>query len=415
MKKRITAPAIKALKPRGKPYEVVDSELKGFLARVQPSGYIAYYYSYRTADGGRKRTRIGSHPTITAIIARKAAGQLAAQVTQNKDPQLEKRKARTARERSKHETLGGFIENKYADWAVTHQRRGSETIRLLKNNFDYLYSKKLVDITAWDIQKWRTEKGKVGLAASTVNRRVATLKAVMNKAVEWDVIPANPLSKIKPMKIDKKSRVRYLSKKEEASLRDSLEKRESDIRAGRQAGNAWREVRRYKTLPRLDAAFADYLKPMVLLVLNTGLRRGEVFNLRWEDVDLKKKQIVVEGVTAKSGQSRFIALNSEAWALLKDWKEQAQGDWVFTSPVTDKRFDNIKRSWESLRERAGLSDFWFHDLRHTFASKLVMAGEDLYTVKELMGHSTILMTERYAHLSPEHKVSAVERLVVFSN
>ncbi len=78
---------------------------------------------------------------------------------------------------------------------------------------------------------------------------------------------------------------------------------------------------------------------------------------------------------------------------------------------TGARFDNIKRSWGQLRDRAGISDFRFHDLRHTFASKLVMAGVDLYVIKELMGHSTIQMTERYAHLAPQYKANAVEKLV----
>jgi len=150
---------------------------------------------------------------------------------------------------------------------------------------------------------------------------------------------------------------------------------------------------------------------MVLLSLNTGMRRGEVFYLKWQDVDLMKRQLTVEGTTSKSGQTRHIRLNSEVWQVLKAWNEQNDGEFVFVSPVTGKSFDNIKRSWSLLRNRAGLSDFRFRDLRYTFASKLVMAGVDLYTVKELMGHSTIQMTERYAHLAPEHKASAVETLV----
>jgi len=411
MKAHITAPQIKALKPSEKPYELVDDDLKGFLARVQPSGTVTYYYSYRSMDGTRKRARIGTHPGLTAPAARKAAEKLAAQVGLGGDPHLERKQARVRKQKAKHETLGGFIELKYKEWALSHQSRGDETLILLKGNFEHLFHKKLADISAWDIQKWRTEKDKQGLASSTVNRRVTTLKAVLNKAVEWDVIPANPLNKIKPLKIDKKSRVRFLSKEEEGALRQALDDRESDIRRGRMSGNAWREVRGYKTLPSIDARFADYLKPMVLLTLNTGLRRGEAFNLQWSDIDFQHNQLAVEGTTAKSGQTRHIPLNSEAQAILKDWKEQTDTKYVFASPVTRKRFDNIKRSWGALRERAGLPDFWFHDLRHTFASKLVMAGQDLYVIKELLGHSTIQMTERYAHLSPDHKVSAVEALV----
>ena len=150
---------------------------------------------------------------------------------------------------------------------------------------------------------------------------------------------------------------------------------------------------------------------MVLLSLNTGLRRGEIFSLRWQDVDFVKKSLIVEGETSKSGQSRHVSLNSEAVSILREWKNQCEGGIVFASPVTGLRFQHIKRSWSRLRDRGGITDFRFHDLRHTFASNLVMAGVDLYTVKELMGHSTIQMTERYAHLAPEHKASAVEKLI----
>ena len=411
MRLHITSPKIKGLTPAQKPYEVVDDAIKGFLARVQPSGSISYYFSYRTPDGTRKRTRIGGHPSITATTARKTAEQLAAKVTQGRDPQLEKQKARADKERSRYDTLGGFIETKYEDWANTQHRRGSETIRLLQKNFAHLYSRKLADINAWDIQKWRTEKMKAGLAASTINRRVTSLKSVLNRAVEWDVIDANPLITVSPLTVDQSARVRHLSPQEETALRIALDEREEDIRVGRNSGNAWREVRGYKILPPIAATYADYLKPMILLVLNTGMRRGEVFSLRWEDVDLSKRQIIVEGKTAKTGQTRHLPLNSEALETIQKWRLQAEGEYVFTSPVTGRRFDNIKRSWEALRTRAGLTDFRFHDLRHTFASKLVMAGENLYTVKELMGHSTVEMTEKYAHLAPELKVSAVEKLV----
>jgi integrase len=98
-----------------------------------------------------------------------------------------------------------------------------------------------------------------------------------------------------------------------------------------------------------------------------------------------------------------------------DWQKQSNGKLVFPSPVTNDRFNNINRSWRGLRDRAELKDFDLRDLRHTFASNLVMAKEDLYVVKELLGHSTIQMTEKYAHLAPEHKASAVEKLVAQSD
>ena len=158
-------------------------------------------------------------------------------------------------------------------------------------------------------------------------------------------------------------------------------------------------------------AFTDYLKPMVLLALNTGMRRGELFDLTINDVDLKQRHVVVRGSSAKSGKTRVIPLNKESNKILAVWiQESKPKDLVFPSPVSGKRFDNINKSWKRLLEEAQLSDFRFHDLRHTFASNLVMTGSDIYTVSELLGHSDVTVTKRYAHLAPEHKSKAVELL-----
>ena len=411
MKSKITVSLVKNLKPSDKPYEVADTALKGFLARVQPTGAVSYYFAYRVSDGTRKRYRIGSHPTITATIARDAAEEAAAKIVMGGDPHQAKKSARTKKKQSEYETLAGFIEHKFKDWALAHQKRGQETLTLLESSFKDLYAKKLIDITAWDIQKLRSKLTKSGLKPSTINRRITTLKAVLNRAVEWKVIATNPLQEIKPLKLDASSRFRYLSSDEEIRLREALDEREIELRRARKSGNEWREARDYRKLNSIDEVFADYLKPMVLLALNTGLRRGEVFNLLWTDVDFAKKELIVEGTTAKSGQTRHVHLNSQALDVLQDWSKQTSGEHVFASPISGGRFNNIKKSWEGLRSRAGLEDFRFHDLRHSFASKLVMAQVDLYTVKELMGHSTIQMTERYAHLAPEHKASAVEKIV----
>tara|TARA_R110002072_G_scaffold171703_7_gene325465 strand:+ start:175 stop:1413 length:1239 start_codon:yes stop_codon:yes gene_type:complete len=411
MKAKISVSLVKNLKPSDKPYEVADTALKGFLARVQPTGAVSYYFAYRVSDGTRKRYRIGSHPTITAIVARDAAEEAAAKIVMGGDPHQAKKSARTKKKQSEYETLTGFIDHKYKGWALAHQKRGQETLTLLESSFKDLFPKQLVEITAWDVQKLRSKLTKSGLKPSTINRRVTTLKAVLNKAVEWKVIQSNPLQEIKPIKLDSSSRIRYLSNEEERRLRAALDDREAKLRRARDSGNEWRETRDYKKMKSIDSVFADYLKPMVLLALNTGLRRGEVFNLLWTDVDFKKKELIVEGTTAKSGQTRHVQLNSQALQTLQDWNKQSNADYVFPSPRSGKRFNNIKKSWEGLRSHAGLEDFRFHDLRHSFASKLVMAKVDLYTVKELMGHSTIQMTEKYAHLAPEHKASAVEKIV----
>ncbi|MGC4012273.1 MAG: site-specific integrase [Pseudomonas sp.] len=115
---------------------------------------------------------------------------------------------------------------------------------------------------------------------------------------------------------------------------------------------------------------------------------------------------------AKSRKARHLPLNAEARDVLTRWKKRAAKDarLVFPSPKTGGRMDNINSSWEEVCSQAQLADFHFHDLRHTFASRLVMAGVDLNTVRELLGHSDIRMTLRYAHLAPDKLAEAVNRL-----
>ena len=150
---------------------------------------------------------------------------------------------------------------------------------------------------------------------------------------------------------------------------------------------------------------------MILLFLHTGLRRGEVFNLTWADVDLGRANLTVRGTGAKSQQTRHVPLNTEALAVLKGWRDQTKSDDLIFPGKNGERFNNIRRSWAGVLDAAKISGFRLHDLRHTFASRLVMAGVDLNTVRELLGHSDYAMTLRYAHLAPEHKAAAVARLV----
>jgi integrase len=408
MKAKITPSLVKELNPKDKPYEVVDSAINGFLVRVQPSGAKTYSFSYRRPDGRRTRCRIGTHPTITASIARKTAEKLAAQVVQGQDPQAQRQAARAEAAKAKNESLGVFIGEQYSSWAQAHQKRGDETLKLLSRKFSHLFVKRMAEITAWDIQKWRSEQKKAGSSPSTINRAVSTLKAVLNKAVEWGALDSNPLISVKPIKLDNSSRIRFLTPEEEKRIRVALDAREERLRLDRDAGNQWRRKRRYSQLPEF---VGDYLKPMVLLALNTGMRRGELLALKWEDVDFARKQLIVQGVKAKSGHSRYIPLNSEAISILEKWCSNSAGELVFPNPLTGSAMTNIKSSWTKVRSMAQIADFRFHDLRHTFASNLVRAGIDLYRVKELLGHSTIQMTEKYAHLAPEHNIDAVERLV----
>jgi len=169
-------------------------------------------------------------------------------------------------------------------------------------------------------------------------------------------------------------------------------------------------VRGYKLLPNLrKLPFADYLKPLIILDLNTGLRRGELFNLKWNDVD--RAMLTVKGEGAKTGQTRHVPLNQEAYSVLYQWKTQSQDNKLVFPGKGGGRLTNVNNSWRKLLKDANITDFRFHDMRHHFASRLVMAGVDLNTVRELLGHADIKMTLRYSHLSPQVKQAAVDKLV----
>ena len=151
--------------------------------------------------------------------------------------------------------------------------------------------------------------------------------------------------------------------------------------------------------------------------MNTGLRFGELTSLTWKKVSLSGQPLVtVQAGYSKSGKIRHIPLNKSAVNVLKTWHNQSQekSGRVFPSP-SGGRLTTIKTAWTKLRTDAKLQDFKWHDLRHHFASKLVMAGVDLNTVRELLGHGSLDMTIRYAHLAPEHKAEAVERIVNYEN
>ncbi len=411
MRAKLSSRTIQALRPCDKPFEVVDSELKGFLLRVQPSGVMTYYFSYRNGQGRRRRYRIGNSDSLSPAQARDQATLLSARVVAGEDIQSQKKHERRMAQQAKSQTLDGFLIHQYEPWATSQRKSGTATVKRIRSNFEHLIKRPLVDINLWVIEKWRSEELKRGKAKTTINRDVTTLKACLSKAVEWGVLEENPLQKLRPIRTDNLSRARYLTADEERSLRKTLRERDEQLCQRRESGNKWRCDRHQATLPDLSLRFfSDYLRPMVLLTMNTGLRRGEMLQLKWSDVNLLQRKVVIRGDNAKSGKTRYVPLNDEALSTLQRWQPSAEAmDWVF--PAHDGgRMMSIKTSWKRVLKRAAIRDFRWHDLRHHFASRLVMKGVDLNTVRELLGHSDLSMTLRYAHLSPEHKADAVAKL-----
>ena len=401
MRRSITKRILEQLRPKSRPYEVRDTRLTGFILRVQPSGHMSYICQF----GRGRRLTIGSTSVYTPAQARDEAKHILADATKGIDPAA-------ARNRRKGLTLKSFIETKYRPWVQQDHRNGDQTADSILSRFSNFQNTRLTDITPLQVDKWRRKRAKAGAKPATINRYIAALKAALSKAAYWELIDSNPIGAVKLSKLDRSPNVRFLDSTEEERLRNALDARELEIRTNRHSGNVWRLDRGYPVLPNLsEHEFADHLKPMVLIAMNTGLRRGELFNLCWKHVDLKREILTVSGQTAKSGNTRQIPLCKEAIVVLTSWKTQQQPntDLVFPS-ATGAPMRDIKTAWGGLLRWANIQQFRFHDLRHHFASRLVMDGADLNAVRELLGHSDMKMTLLYAHLAPEHKAQAVRVL-----
>lgn len=389
-----------------------DTDFPGFCVVVQPSGRMSFQLRYKTPAGASRRYTLGPRSSgLNCAQARKLAKKKLGAVLAGEDISATKRQARAKVAREKAQTLKHFFETQYKPHVTSHMKDLGQAAQIERHFVRRWPNVALTELNQFKIMKWRSERLKAGSSRAGVNRPIAALKAMLNRAVEWDVIEANPLAGLKPLKEDKTPKVRFLSSDEEHALRLALEARETERREERKRYNEWLRDRHREPLPCLDGRYTDYLKPMVLLALNTGMRRGELFNLDLADVDLKAGKITIQGAGAKSGNTRVIPMTNEAREMLNSWIDQTEAaGFVFPSPVTGGRLDNINKSWTSLVKLAGLEDFRFHDLRHSFASKLIMRGADLYVVKELLGHASIETTQRYAHLAPDYKTSAIERL-----
>ncbi len=245
--------------------------------------------------------------------------------------------------------------------------------RIIMDNLLKVFRGKMIqDISAHDLERYKARrKGEVSV--STVNREVTCIKHMFNKAVEWDYLAHNKLGTVKRFK-EPPGRLRYLKKNE---------------------------------IERLLRVCPEHLRPIVITALNTGMRKGEIFSLVWQDIDMNNKVITIR--RAKNNESRAVPINKTLYQTLKLQKNGDSGQPVFTgkdgTPLTD-----VKHSFARALTKANIKDFRFHDLRHTFASRLAMAGVDIRTIQELMGHKDIRMTMRYSHLSNSHLKEAVNRL-----
>jgi integrase len=237
---------------------------------------------------------------------------------------------------------------------------------------------RLRQLTTQLLEQFQTERINKGNKPATVNRLIATLKHCVNKGYQWEMLSEQTFKRVKQVKLleENNRRLRYLSKEECQIL-----------------------------LSKCD----NHIRPIVLTALHSGCRKGEILNLKWDNnVDLKHGFILLD--FTKNGERREIPISDTLKQELNSLTRRLDVPHVFYDIKTGKPYKDIKRSFKTAVKRAKIHDFKFHDLRHTFASHLIMAGVDITTVSRLLGHKSLTMTLRYAHLAPSHMANAVSLL-----
>ena len=260
----------------------------------------------------------------------------------------------------------------YLQWAKVNKkpsslRRTTSLMRQLSQEFE---EKNLSEITPWQIEKYKAKR-KEQVKPATVNRELALLKHMFTKATEWSRVKESPAKKVRLLKGEVK-RVRFLTPDQVQTVLSNC---------------------------------AAHLRPIVTVAVHTGMRKGEVLGLKRDHVNYE--QGIISLFDTKNGERRDIPMNETVKATLKGVENESL---YFFCNEEGQPFGDVKKAFATALRKSGIVDFRFHDLRHTFASNLVMAGEDLNAVGELLGHKTPGMVKRYAHLSPTYKKKVVGTL-----
>ncbi|MDW7761655.1 MAG: tyrosine-type recombinase/integrase [Acidobacteriota bacterium] len=215
------------------------------------------------------------------------------------------------------------------------------------------------------------------VSAASVNREIALLKTIMAKAVEWKRIAVNPIAG--------KAVRKFMEPEQEMRILTPDEAR------------------------RLIEAATGHLKPFLIIALNTGMRRNEILTLRWDNLDFTKGEIIVRPEISKSKRRRLVPMNNEVAEALRTIEKNSP--FLFYNPETKSNIKDIKQPFSTAKRLAKIrGHLRVHDLRHTAASWMVEAGADIMTVKEVLGHASVVTTMRYCHPTRESKRRAVDIL-----
>jgi integrase len=264
--------------------------------------------------------------------------------------------------------------SEYLEWAQVNKAPNTYVMnRYYADRLREAFTGYLSALTAKQVENYKVKRRAL-VGSATVNRELALIKHMCTKAMEWGYLKANPLRSVRLLK-EPPGRLRYLTQQE---------------------------------MDPFVEACSPHLRPIVITALHTGMRKSEILGLIWQDVDFGAKIITVR--RTKNNEARVIPMNQILYDVLVQLPRQLPSAYIFCH-ADGERYDEVKRSFKTACRNAGVTDFRFHELRHTFASHLIMNGINLKTVQYLLGHKDIRMTLRYAHLSGEHLQAAVGTLV----
>jgi integrase len=258
---------------------------------------------------------------------------------------------------------------------VTRKKWETEKYRLERLDH-FFHEADLREITPLMVEKFRDSRLKAGNAKSTANRYLALLKKMFTLAMGEGYLEENVVKKVK-----------FFSEKDTLKQRVLSEEEEE----------------------RIMAFSVGHLKSILVVALNTGMRTGEIFGLQWNQVDLNGRKIRVE--KTKSGKYRYIDINTPLLNELLELKSKNSNyPYVIVNPDTGKPYTTVRKAFLTACQRAEIKDLRLHDLRHTFATRLINAGVDVETVRDLLGHYSVTLTQRYTHSNNILKRNAVEIL-----
>lgn len=338
---------------------------RGVFEKEKGSG--VWWINYHDAEGRRHRERVGPKSlAIDAYRLRKTDIRIGRAF-----PELQVKRTVPFAELAKDALVHAKSH---------HSRFGYVNSCLIMNTLlEWFGQRAAKDIRSQEIEGKLLALTAAGRAPSTVNHYRSLLGLTFSLGMKQGKVAANPIAGVHRRR-ENNGRIRFLEPPEEEAIREKI-----------------RELS-----PEHESEMD--------LSLNTGMRRAEQYRLRKADVDLERGIITI--TKSKNGEMRHIPINANARIALEDLMSRSRGAYVVAGRSKAREDKKDHRDWlENAVKAAGVKDFRYHDLRHTFASRLVMAGVDLRTVQELMGHKGLAMTLRYSHLAPSHLGAAVERLV----